>query len=119
VLGSIVVLAAGIRLAAHTPTAVADMATAWFLAAGASAYCLGLALLRAILNSGNPMPRLFLGVVVLVSVVFGLEVSALAQLAAVTTILIGGIVVTALVERRTLRAVGRVTARRVSSGTPR
>ena len=112
-------LAAGIRLAAHTPTAVADMATAWFLAAGASAYCLGLALLRAILNSGNPMPRLFLGVVVLVSVVFGLEVSALAQLAAVTTILIGGIVVTTAAEQRMRPAAPRVTARRSSIDTAR
>jgi low temperature requirement protein LtrA len=119
VLGSIVVLAGGIRLAAHTPTAVAGMATAWFLAAGASAYCMGLALLRAILSSGNPVPRLALGTVVLASVVFGLEVSALAQLAAVAGIFIGGIVVTTVAERRTRPAARRVTARRGSNGTAR
>jgi low temperature requirement protein LtrA len=99
VLGGIIVLAAGIRLAAHTPTAVAGAATAWFLAAGASAYCIGLALLRAILGSGLPMPRTVLGVVVLVSVAFGLGISALAQLAAVAVILIGGIVATSVGER--------------------
>jgi low temperature requirement protein LtrA len=119
VLGSIVVLAGGIRLAAHTPTAVAGMATAWFLAAGASAYCMGLALLRAILSSGNPVPRLALGTVVLASVVFGLEVSALAQLAAVASILIGGIVVTTVTDRRTRPAARRVIPRRGSSGTAR
>jgi low temperature requirement protein LtrA len=104
VLGGIVVLAAGIRLAAHTPTAVAGTATAWFLAAGASVYCAGLALLRAILGSGRPAPRLTLGVVVLTSVAFGLGISALAQLAAVAVILIGGIVVSTLGERRTQSA---------------
>jgi low temperature requirement protein LtrA len=99
VLGGIVVLAAGIRLAAHAPTAVAGTATAWFLAAGASVYCGGLALLRAILGSGRPAPRLALCVVVLTSVAFGLEISALAQLAAVAVILIGGIVVSTMRER--------------------
>jgi low temperature requirement protein LtrA len=99
VLGGIVVLAAGIRLAAHTPTAVAGTATAWFLAAGASVYCAGLALLRAILGSGRPAPRLGLSVAVLTSVAFGLGISALAQLAAVAVILVGGIVVSTMGER--------------------
>jgi low temperature requirement protein LtrA len=101
VLGGIVVLAAGIRLAAYMPTAVAGTATAWFLAAGASVYCMGLALLRAILGSGNPVPRVALGAVVLASVALGLGVSALAQLAGVAVILIGGIVVSTMAERRT------------------
>jgi low temperature requirement protein LtrA len=101
VLGSIVVLAAGIRLAARAPTAVAETPTAWFLAAGASAYCAGLALLRAILGSGKPWPRLALGVVVLTTVAIGLEISALAQLTAVAVLLVGGIAVTAAGERRT------------------
>ena len=94
VLGGIVVLAAGVRLAAHAPTDVASAPTAWFLAAGTGLYCVGLGLLRAILGSGSPGPRVALGVVVLVSPAFGLELSALAQLAAIAAILIVGIVLT-------------------------
>jgi low temperature requirement protein LtrA len=103
VLGGIVVLAAGVRLAAHAPTDTASTATAWLLAAGTGAYCAGLGLLRATLGSGHPGPRVALGLVVLVSAVLGLELSALAQLAAIAGILIAGIVVT---DRHEVRRSG-------------
>jgi low temperature requirement protein LtrA len=103
VLGGIVVLAAGVRLAAHAPTAPATTATAWFLAGGTGAYCAGLALLRATLGSGDPVPRLALGAVVLGGAAFGLEFSALAQLVAVAVILVAGIV---LADRYEVRRAG-------------
>jgi low temperature requirement protein LtrA len=111
VIGGIVVLAAGIRLAAHDPTDGASTATAWLLAAGTGAYCLGLALLRAILRSGNPAPHVALSLAVLFSVPVGLQLSALAQLAAVAAILVGGIVLANLREGR------RTTAGR-TQGSP-
>jgi low temperature requirement protein LtrA len=109
VIGGIVVLAAGIRLAAHTPTEVAGTATAWLLAAGTGAYCAGLGLLRAVLRSGNPAPRVALGLAVLLSVPFGLEVSALAQLGAVAALLVAGIVLTSFREGRPTRGQTHVT----------
>jgi low temperature requirement protein LtrA len=92
VLGGVVVLAAGVRLVAHAPTRVASMGTAWFVAGGASVYCVGLALVRAILRSGNPRPQVVLGVGVLLSVPIGLAVSGLAQVSALAAILVIGIV---------------------------
>jgi low temperature requirement protein LtrA len=92
VLGGVVALAAGVRLVAHAPTRAASMGTAWFVAAGTSAYCVGLALVRAILRSAHPTPRLALGVAVLLSVPVGLAISGLAQLGALAALLILAIV---------------------------
>ncbi len=100
VLGGIVVLSAGVRLVAHSPASKASAATSWFVAAGISLYCAALALVRGILRSGNPVPRLLLGLVVLAGVPVGTQVSGLAELVVVATILVAGTVVSTRFETR-------------------
>jgi low temperature requirement protein LtrA len=92
VLGGIIVLATGVREAIVSYDHPATMATAWFLAAGAAVYVLGLVLLRYFLRTGSLVPRLCMAAAVLVTVPVGLEVSPEAQMGALTAILGAGIV---------------------------
>ncbi len=99
ILGGIVMLAAGIKLAiAHSsePTAQA----AWFLAAGVAAYVLGLVVFRRLLGLGPVGLRLLIAGLAAATGIVGLAVSPEAQLAALVAIVGGG----AIVESRLLRS---------------
>ena len=95
VLGGIIVLAAGVRQAIVNYDHPATEATAWFLAAGTAVYVLGLVLLRHFLGTGSLVPRACTAAAVLITVAVGIEVSPEAQMAALTLILAGGIVLEA------------------------
>ena len=95
VLGGIIVLAAGVRQAIVNYDHPATEATAWFLAAGTAVYVLGLVLLRHFLGTGSLVPRACMAAAVLITVVVGIELSPEAEMAALTLILAGGIVLEA------------------------
>lgn len=100
VLGGIVVLAAGIKLAiANSETPIT--AAAWFLALGVAMYILGLIEFRRVLGLGPIGLRLIIAVLAVATVIVGLAVSPLAELGALVAIVGGG----ALVESR-LRSPG-------------
>jgi hypothetical protein len=91
VLGGIIVVAAGMTQAVVRYDRPAAVATAWFLAAGVAVYVAGLALFRFILRTGPLALRLGMAAVALVTAVIGLEVTAEAQIVALTLILGAGI----------------------------
>ena len=104
ILGGIVVVAAGMKLAVVAYNEPAALSTALFLATGVAAYALGLVLFRWLLHSGPISIRLAIGVLVLPIALIGIAVTPLAQLAAVVAILVGGSIVDgALVNRRLIR----------------
>jgi len=92
VLGGIIVLAAGVKQAIVDYDEPAATSTAWFLAAGVAVYIAGLVLFRHLLSIGPLLPRLAIAAAALVTVLVGLEVSAEAQLAALTVVVSIGIV---------------------------
>jgi low temperature requirement protein LtrA len=106
-LGGIIVLAAGVKGAVLDYNHPATAATAWFLAAGVAAYVASLVGVRFILRTGPLLPRLVASVGALVTVVVGLEVSPVAQLAALTVVLLAGIAYEALVSRSGARSDDR------------
>jgi low temperature requirement protein LtrA len=99
-LGGIVVFAAGVRLGIVRYDQPASAATAWFLAAGVSAYIGALALFRWILRIGSLVARLVMAAGALVSVVLGLEVSPEVQIAALVLLVVAGITAEVNAARR-------------------
>jgi low temperature requirement protein LtrA len=103
-LGGIVVVAAGMKLAVVAYNEPATLPTALFLASGVSAYALGLVLFRWFLRSGPLGVRLTIAVLVLPTALIGMAITPLAQLVALAAILIGGATVDgALTNRRSVR----------------
>jgi len=93
VLGGIVALAAGVKLAIVDYGEPATAATAWFLAAGVAVYVAGLVLFRLVLRAGPVATRLAIGVVALATVFVGLAVSAEAQIAVLAALVTVGILI--------------------------
>jgi low temperature requirement protein LtrA len=91
VLGGIIVFAAGMTQAVARFDRPATAASAWFLAAGVAVYIAGLALFRYVLRTGPLAPRLAMTAAALVTAVVGLELSAETQIAALTLIIIAGV----------------------------
>jgi low temperature requirement protein LtrA len=103
-LGGIVVVAAGMKLAVVAYNEPATLPTALFLASGVSAYALGLVLFRWFLHSGPLGVRFTIAVLVLPTALIGMAITPLAQLVALAAILIGGATVDgALTNRRSVR----------------
>jgi low temperature requirement protein LtrA len=100
-LGGIVVVAAGMKLAVVGYDQPATLSTALFLASGVAAYALGLVLFRWVLRSGPLTVRLTIAMLALPTALIGLAITALAQLTALVAILVvGAIVDGALANRR-------------------
>ena len=93
VLGGIVVLAAGMHEAVLRYDEPASAATAWFLAAGVATYLVGLVSFRAVLRTGPLAPRLTVAGGALITALIGLVVSAEVQIAALTLVVVAGILV--------------------------
>jgi low temperature requirement protein LtrA len=91
VLGGIVLVAAGMKLAVVRYDQPATLATAVLLAGGVAAYAIGLALFRSVLHSGPLLVRVLIGVVALATVWLGMAVNPVVQISALVLILIAGI----------------------------
>jgi low temperature requirement protein LtrA len=91
VIGGIIVVAAGVKLAVVGYSRPATTPTAWFLAAGVGVYVAALALLRFILRTGPVTPRLVMAGAAVLTVVAGLAVTPEAELAALTIVLATGL----------------------------
>jgi low temperature requirement protein LtrA len=100
VLGSIIVLAAGMKQAIPAYGTPAPLATSWFLAAGAGGYVAAMALLRLILRTGPVGVRGVMAAACLATAVVGRVVSPELQLGALSIILALGIVIEAEVARQ-------------------
>jgi len=104
VLGGIVVVAAGMKLAVVAYNEPAALSTALFLATGVAAYAIGLVLFRWFLHSGPISVRLAIAVLVLPTALVGIAITPLAQVAVVVAILVvGAIVDGTLTHRRSVR----------------
>jgi low temperature requirement protein LtrA len=104
ILGGIVVVAAGMKLAVVAYDEPASLATALFLAAGVAAYMLGLVLFRWLFHSGGLSVRLAIAVLVLPTALVGVALTALAQVSVLVAVLIAGAIVdSAVTNRRSVR----------------
>jgi low temperature requirement protein LtrA len=104
ILGGIVVVAAGMKLAVVAYDEPATLSTALFLASGVAAYALGLVLFRWLLPSGPRRVRLAIAVLALPTALLGIAVTPLAQLVALVAVLVAGAVGdSALMSRHSLR----------------
>ncbi|MGQ0549522.1 MAG: low temperature requirement protein A [Armatimonadota bacterium] len=95
VLGGIVMLAAGIKLAIAHYGEPTSAPTAWFLAAGVTTYVLGLVAFRRLLGLGPVGPRLIIAGLAAATGIVGLAISPQAELAALVAIVGGGVIVEA------------------------
>lgn len=103
-LGGIVVVAAGMKLAVVGFDQPGALSPALFLAFGVAAYALGLVLFRWLLHSGPLSVRLAIAVLALPTALIGIALTPLAQVVALVVILTAGIVAdSALINRRSLR----------------
>lgn len=93
ILGGIVLVAAGMKLAVVRYAEPAAVATASFLAIGASLYLVGLVAFRWFVDSGRLALRAFMALLCLPTVLVGIAVSPLAQLVVIVVLLIGGTIV--------------------------
>jgi low temperature requirement protein LtrA len=92
ILGGIIVLAAGVKLAIVRSAQPVPAPAAWFLAGGVATYVVGLAWFRRLLGTGPLGVRLIVALLALSTGLVGLAVSAEAQLAVLLAILGGGVV---------------------------
>src|SRR5256885_4061569 len=105
ILGGIVVVAAGMKLAAVASHEPAALSTALFLATGVAPYAICLVLFRSVLDTGPINVRPALSGLVLPTALIGIAITPLAQVAALAVILIAGAAADAtLTKRRTLLA---------------
>jgi low temperature requirement protein LtrA len=103
-LGGIVVVAAGMKLAVVAYDQTATPSTALFLASGVAAYAIGLVLFRWLFRSGPLAIRLAIAVLALPTALIGISITPLAQLVALVAILVAGAIVdSALMARRSIR----------------
>src|SRR5260370_38589490 len=87
-LGGIVVVAAGMKLAVVAYNEPAAVSTALFLATGVAAYAVGLVLIRWFLHSGPLGVRLAIAVFPVPTALIGISITPLAQIVALAVILI-------------------------------
>ena len=103
ILGGIVVVAAGMKLAVVAYDEPATLATALFLASGVAAYALGLVLFRRLFHSGPLGIRLAIGLLAIPTALVGIALTALAQVSALVAILVAGAIVDgAMTSRRAI-----------------
>jgi low temperature requirement protein LtrA len=107
ILGGIIVLAAGVKLAIVRSAQPVPAPVAWFLAGGVATYVVGLAWFRRLLGTGPLGVRLIVALLALSTGIVGLAVSAEAQLAVLLAILGGGVVAESQMARPQTKA-GRV-----------
>ena len=86
-LGGVIAVAAGSRLALPDFTATTSTAAAGLVAGGTAVYLLGLAAFRAVLGHGPPWSRVIFAALVVATVPLGTEVAAAAQLLGVAAVL--------------------------------
>ena len=91
VLGGIVLVAAGMKLAVVRYDQPAPVATAVFLAGGVAAYVIGLAGFRWVLGSGDLRVRVLIAVLAVPTIWLGMARTPVAQISALVLILIAGI----------------------------
>jgi low temperature requirement protein LtrA len=106
VLGGIIVFAAGVRNAVVQYGEPVTTSTAWLLAAGVASYLVGLAWFRQLLDIGPIGARLAIAAAVLPTAMIGPAVSPEAQLGALATVVVGGVLAESAWERRTRAAAG-------------
>ena len=99
-LGGIVVVAAGMKLAVVAYDQPATLSTALFLATGVAAYALGLVLFRWFLHSGPLVVQLTIALLALPTALLGTSITPLAQLVALAVILIGGAAGDSILNKR-------------------
>jgi low temperature requirement protein LtrA len=99
ILGGIVLVAAGMKLAVVSYDQPATLATAVFLAGGVAAYAIGLAFFRGVLHSGSMIVRLVIAVLALPTIWLGIRFTPVPQIAALVVILIAGIAADAAPSR--------------------
>ena len=100
ILGGIVVVAAGMKLAVVGYDEPATLATALLLASGVAAYALGLVLFRWLFHSGALSVRLAIAVLALPTALVGVALTALAQVSVLVAVLIAGAIVDSVVTNR-------------------
>ena len=91
VLGGIVLVAAGMKLAVVSYNEPSTLATAVLLAAGVAAYAIGLVLFRLVLDSGRLVFRLLIAILALPTIWLGVGIAPAAQVSALVLIIIAGI----------------------------
>ena len=90
ILGGIVLVAAGLKLAVVRYNEPSTVSAAVFLAGGVAIYLAGLALFRWLIHVHSVAIRLLMVVLALLTTFIGLRTTAIAQLAALVVILIAG-----------------------------
>ena len=100
ILGGIVVIAAGLKLALVHYNQPATGSTAFLLAGGVALYIAGLVLFRWFLHIGRLLIRLILALLTLLTAIVGLRVSGVAQIALLLAIVVVGITGESLLARR-------------------
>ena len=91
VLGGIVLVAAGMKLAVVSYNEPSTLATAVLLAAGVAAYAIGLVLFRLVMDSGRLVFRLLIAILALPTIWLGVGIAPAAQVSALVLIIIAGI----------------------------
>ena len=100
ILGGIVLVAAGLKLAVVIYNEPSTTPAAVFLAGGVAVYLVGLAIFRWLVHVQPVTVRLSMAALAVVTILVGLRLSATAQLAALVLILVGGNIAEQLVSRR-------------------
>ena len=90
ILGGIVLVAAGLKLAVVIYNAPSTTPAAVFLAGGVAAYLVGLAIFRGFVHVQPVAVRLLMAALAIVTILVGLRLSATAQLAVLVLILLAG-----------------------------
>jgi len=107
-LGGILVVAAGMKLAVVHYDVPETTATALFLAAGVTVYMIGLVLFRWLLHSGPLSVRLAIGILALPTAFIGIAATPVAQLIVLVLILIAGVIADSVLTNRQVSARPRV-----------
>jgi low temperature requirement protein LtrA len=97
-LGGIVAVAAGVKLAVVRYDEPSTLSAALFVAIGVAVYLLGLVLFRIFVSSGRLVVRTLIAIAAMPSAFIGVAISPIAQLAALTAILIVGLVIDSAVD---------------------
>jgi low temperature requirement protein LtrA len=100
ILGGIVLVAAGMKLAVVRYNEAETLATAVFLAGGVAAYAIGLGLFRGVLHTGWLGVRLGIGILALPTIWLGLAFTPVIQISALVLILVVGSILDAMTGRR-------------------
>ena len=99
ILGGIVLLAAGIKLAVVRYNEPETVSAAVFLAAGVATYLAGLALFRWLIHARSVAVTLLMGFLAIMTAFIGLRTTPVAQLAVLVVVLIAGNVAEKLLAR--------------------